>query len=106
MEFHGDGGSIAMASWLKGDAPVSMGHTGKELEHVPLIRPPDLSVVWSRGVGELAHAIAEDRPNRGNGEHGAHLVDVMNAIEESSRTEQPVEVTSSFPSLPPMEWAT
>lgn len=105
MEFHGDAGSIAMSSWLFRDAAVEVADIGQDPQPVPLVRPAERRVVWSRAVSELAHAIAEDRPNRGNGEHGAHLVEVMDAIAESSRRGCPVEVRSSFPPPLPMEWA-
>jgi predicted dehydrogenase len=105
MEFHGDGGSIVMGSWLAGNPPVELARGGRHPEPVPFVRPAERSIVWSRAVRELAHAIAEGRPHRMDGEQAAHLVEVMNAISESSESGHPIEVMSEFPPPPPMEWA-
>jgi predicted dehydrogenase len=105
MEFHGDLGSIVLSSWLNGDAEVELGLTGQDLAPVPLVRPADRSVVWSRALPDLARAIEEGRPHRMSGEQAAHLVEVMNAITRSAEMGSPVEVTSSFPRPEPMEWA-
>jgi hypothetical protein len=53
-------------------------------------------VDWGRALGELAAAIAEDRPHRASGAHAAHVVEILDAVETSVREGRPVEVTSSF----------
>jgi predicted dehydrogenase len=105
MEFHGDLGSIALSSWLDGDAEIELGLTGQDLAPVSLMRPPERGVVWSRALPDLARAIEKGRPHRMSGEQAAHLVEVMNAITSSAATGSPVEVRSSFPPPEPMEWA-
>ncbi len=105
MEFHGDRGSIVLDSWLEADAAVYLAEPGAGLQPVPLVRPVQRGVVWSRAVPELARAIAEGRPHRASGEHAAHLVEIMDAVGTSISSGWPVEVTSSFVPPAPMEWA-
>ena len=53
-------------------------------------------VDWGRALGELADAIAEERPHRASGAHAAHVVEILDAVETSLREGTTVEVTSSF----------
>ena len=41
---------------------------------------------WARALVELGEAIDEDRPHRAGAEHAAHVVEALNAIEESSES--------------------
>lgn len=105
VEFHGDDGSLSLSSWLSADASVEIAPVGGPYEQVPLLRTPEKGIIWSRAVSDLARALQEDRPNRADGEHSAHLVDILHAITRSIETERPVEVTSSFTQPAPVEWA-
>ena len=53
-------------------------------------------VDWGRALGELAAAIAEQRPHRATGAHAAHVVEILDAVETSRREGTAVEVTSTF----------
>ena len=53
-------------------------------------------VDWARALGELADAIAEERPHRAGAAHAAHVVEILDAVETSVREGGTVEVTSSF----------
>jgi predicted dehydrogenase len=47
------------------------------------------------GISDLAEAITYQRPHRANGELGLHVLDVMECILESSRSEQHVKIAST-----------
>ncbi len=49
----------------------------------------------SLGAADLAYAIRTDRPHRANGEMAFHVLDVMHAILDSSRTGRHIELNSS-----------
>jgi predicted dehydrogenase len=106
VEFHGDDGSLVLSNWLDGDASIKLAlRSGKGWEEIPLVRPCEHSVVWSRAVSEMARAIAEHRLHRADGNHGAHLVDILCSIDESIASGGPVDVRSTFTPPEPMEWA-
>jgi predicted dehydrogenase len=105
IELHGDQASLFLASWLKFDSPLELAEVGGAYQPVPLVRQPPASLVWTRGVTDLAEALAEGRPHRPSGEHAAHIVEILSAAQESMRTGRPVAVRSSFPPPEPMEWA-
>jgi len=46
------------------------------------------------GVADMAYAIAHGRPHRASGELAYHVLDVMQAFEESSETGRHIEITS------------
>ena len=49
--------------------------------------------------------IAGQRPQRPTGAQAAHVVEILNAIDNSLRRGGPVDITSSFTPPQPMEWA-
>lgn len=108
LEFHGDVGSVTMENFQGFSGKVHFGlFEESKLEEVPLVKDASqFEVEFGRGVEELAHAIAEERPHRPTGAHAAHVIEIMEAIETSAREGKPVDVTSDFPSPPPMPWAT
>jgi predicted dehydrogenase len=99
IELHGDDGSLFLSSWQEFDATLELARNGGGVETVPVpgaFRGTD----WGRALAELAGAIAEDRPHRATGEHAAHVVEIVEAIETAIVEERPVEVRSSFPRVP------
>jgi hypothetical protein len=54
---------------------------------------------------DLAQAIDEGRPHRAGAEHAAHVVEVLEAVDTSSRDGGSVGVSSTFPIPEPMDWA-
>ena len=54
---------------------------------------------------DLARAIDEGRPHRAGAEQAAHVVEVLNAVEESAGAGGMVDVHSGFPRPEPMDWA-
>ena len=84
LEFHGDDGSLYLATWDEFDSPRrAAGATASAYETVPPLREPYHGIDWSRALSDLAAAIAEDRPHRAGGEHAAHLVEVLEAVQTS-----------------------
>ena len=106
IEFHGDAGSLYLASWTVFDAKLQCADWGKRYEPVKLVRDPYEGCEWGRGVVDMGQAIAEGRPHRATGAQAAHVVEIVSAILASARDEKPVEVTSTFDPPAPMEWAT
>ena len=49
----------------------------------------------SIGLADMAYAIASGRPQRCSGELAYHVLDVMHAFEESSRTGRHIDITST-----------
>jgi hypothetical protein len=72
---------------------------------MPLLREAYGGIDWAAPLLDLKAAIEDDRPHRMGAEHAAHVVDVLNAADESRRTGGAVEVSSSFPPPAPLDWA-
>ncbi|MBE2267570.1 MAG: Gfo/Idh/MocA family oxidoreductase [Anaerolinea sp.] len=105
IEFHGDLGSLYLESFFLADSPLLFAPFNEPLAPIELVRQPETSIRWGRGVHELASALREGRPHRFSGEHAAHITDILNAANESLRTGQPVTIDSAFPPTAPAEWA-
>lgn len=105
LEFHGDLGSLHLASWQNFDAWVGYAEFGKPLAQLPLVREAPAGTPWGRGVADLAQALIEGRPHRATGEQAAHIVEILAAIGQSIASGQQIEITSSFTQPPPQEWA-
>ena len=105
LEFHGDEGSLYMPTWAEFDSRLELQRRGGEYETVPPLREPYPGIDWSRALSDLADAIADGRPHRMTGEHGAHLVEVLEAARGSAAGDGTVEVRSEFPRPEPLEWA-
>jgi predicted dehydrogenase len=105
LEFHGDRGSLWMPTWSDYDSLLSRTRDGEHYEEVPLLRPPQQELRWSRALLDVADAISEGRPHRMSAEHAAHVVEVLDAVDESRRRGGPMPVRSSFEPPAPLEWA-
>lgn len=102
IEFHGDDGSIHIASphWFNASLEVLEPSNG-EYEPYEFERPPLEGVDYARGVTMFADAIKAGRPHHGSGAQAAHVVEIIEAIHKSASTGTQVAVTSSFETLPP-----
>jgi predicted dehydrogenase len=105
IEVHGDEGSIYMPTWAEANSRVELQRRGSEYETIPPVREPFPGIDWGRALVDLARAIEEDRPHRAASEHAAHVVEVLNAVEEAARDDGVVAVRSGFTPPEPMEWA-
>jgi predicted dehydrogenase len=105
IELHGDEGSIYLPTWGEANSRVFLQPRGVEYEQVDWLRPPYEGIDWGRALDDLAEAIEEDRPHRASGEHAAHVVEILEAIETSVAGGGAVAVESSFDPPEPLDWA-
>jgi len=105
VEFHGDRGSLCLSHMSLFNAGLEYADYGKPYAAVAPVREPFQGIEWGRGVIDMADALLEGRPHRATGEHAAHVIEVICAIDESAASARPVEVRSTFPLPAPMEWA-
>jgi predicted dehydrogenase len=98
IEFHGDVGSLRMPNWFSATGILEYADFGQTYQPLdpPKAGADDWNVDWSRGLVDLAQAIKEGRVSRVTGEHAAHVVEILEATNQSVKTNQPVELTSSF----------
>ena len=105
LELHGEEASLWMPTWGESNSRLLRTTNGEDYEPVPLLRPAYDGFDWSLPLVDLAEAIRGGRPHRMGAEHAAHVVDVLNAAEQSSRDGGAVEVSSSFDAPLPLDWA-
>ncbi len=102
---HGDEGSLYMPTWQAANSRLEHQQRGGEYATIPPVREPFPGNDWGRALVDLARAIDEGRPHRAGAEHAAHVVEVLNAVEESAGAGGAVAVHSAFPPPEPMDWA-
>jgi predicted dehydrogenase len=106
LEYHGDAGRIWTGDFQNFDAPVECAVGAEKYRRVPPLRRPYRGVEFARGVEDLADAIRENRPHRATGEHAAHIVEVVAAIQRSIKAKgRSITVKSDFSPPAPMLWA-
>ena len=105
IEFHGDLGSLYLSSWGGFDAAVEFAKYSGSYAPVSYVNEPYKGIEWSRAVVEMASAIAAGRPQRATGAQAAHVVEIMEAIQTSTKEQRPVTITSDFTPPAPMDWA-
>ena len=105
LEIHGDTGSLYLATWADFHSRLEVAKTGGQYEPAPLVREPYHGIEWNRALVDLAHAIDEGRPHTASGEHAAHVVEILDAVNASIQSGRAVAVNSDFAPPAPMEWA-
>ncbi|MER3481071.1 MAG: gfo/Idh/MocA family oxidoreductase [Meiothermus sp.] len=105
IEFHGDRGSLRLHSWFGANSPLEYADFNQPYQPIPSLRPTEVGIDWARGLVDYAQALQTGRPSRVTGEHAAHVVEILEATNQSARTHQPVELTSSFTPPALMDWA-
>ncbi len=105
IEFHGEKGSLHLHSWFMANSALEHSDFGQQYAPVPLVRPAEVGLDWARGLVDFTTAITDDRPSRVTGEHAAHVVEILEATNESARTGLAVELKSRFAPPAPMDWA-
>jgi predicted dehydrogenase len=102
IEFHGDTGSLHLASWQNFDSGLQVAEFGGSYAPVATLAPPFAGTDWGRALDELAEAIRDGRPHRAGADHAAHVIEILDAIEASVAGAGTVAVSSSFvPPAPP-----
>lgn len=93
IEIYGSEGSLSVPDPNRFDGPVRLLKAGEsewqEIEHTH-------STEVSRGIGvaDMAYGIAHNRPFRANGDLAFHVLDIMQAFEESSQTGRHITLES------------
>ena len=105
LELHGDDGSLHLAAWDRVRFAHRAAGAWRGVSDGRALREPYHGKDWSRALSDLAAAIAEDRPHRASGEHAAHLVEVLEAVQTSLRDGGTVDVRSVFSPPEPLDWA-
>jgi predicted dehydrogenase len=105
FEVHGDEGSVVLGDFQSFNTDVQASPFGEPLETVDPVREPFEGIEWARAITEFADAKAEGRPPRVTGRQAAHIVEILEAITQSARTQSPVDLTSTFTPPTPLPWA-
>jgi predicted dehydrogenase len=95
VEIHGTEGSMKLPDPNGFAGPVSLFRYGmKDWQEMPLSHgyTDSLRIM---GVADMANAIRSGRPNRCSGQMGYHVLDVMHALGDSSRSGREVEIEST-----------
>jgi alcohol dehydrogenase (NADP+) len=95
LELHGDEGSLHLADAAAFDAAgsVEFARLGREYRAVPS-QQPSKDLTYGSGVAEMAAAIEAGRGNYFDGTRAAHLVEVIEAIEQCADSGDPIAVDS------------
>lgn len=96
LEIQGTTGTLSMPDPNMFDGPVRVRRLGEVgWREIPLSHAHTAN---SRclGVADMAYAIRTGRPHRAHGDLAFHVLDVMHAILEASKTGQHIELTSTF----------
>lgn len=93
IEIYGTEGTLSLPDPNFFGGPVRIRHARAETwSEVPLTHSAEVG----RGIGvaDLAYALAYNRPHRASGEMAYHVLDIMQAFEESSQEGHHVEIES------------
>jgi predicted dehydrogenase len=105
IEFHGDIGSLHLHSWFSATSELEYAEFGEEYQPVPLAREATVGIDWARGLQDFTDAIKQNRTSRVTGEHAAHVVEILEATNESAKIGKTVELHSRFTPPDAMDWA-
>jgi predicted dehydrogenase len=105
IEFHGDVGSLHLQSWFMANSSLSYAEFQQAYVPVELAQEAKVGLDWARGLQDFTDAIVENRASRVTGEHAAHVVEILEATNQSAKTGQTIELHSRFTPPEPMDWA-
>jgi predicted dehydrogenase len=105
IEFHGDKGSLHLESWFSGNCGLYYADFEKTYESVASFKTTDVGIDWAVGLQDFTDSIKASKPSRVTGEQAAHVVEILEATNESIKTGRTVELTSTFTPPAPMDWA-
>ena len=96
IEIHGTEGSLSVPDPNRFDGTVhTMSGGRREWEDVPLTHTTNIG--RGAGVADMAYAIQSGRPHRASGVMAFHVLDIMQALKESSAQGRHIEIESSLP---------
>ena len=94
MEIHGSDGSLSLQKPNQFDGEVSILKAGsRQWEDIPFSHTPNIG--RGAGVADMAYAIQSGRPHRASGDLAFHVLDIMQALEESAAAGQHIEIKST-----------
>ena len=105
IEFHGDKGSLHLESWFAANGGLHYADFEEEYQVVPSFKTTDTGIDWAVGLQDFTDSIKAAKPSRVTGEQAAHVVEILEATNESVKTGRTIELTSSFIPPAPMDWA-
>jgi predicted dehydrogenase len=107
LELHGDKGMLWLRTWGDAHSELLRSKTDNADDYEPVepVRPPYRGIDWARPIADLAEAVVEGRRPRASGEHAAHVVEILDAIDASGRDGGPVAVRSAFTPPEPLPWS-
>ena len=95
IEIHGTEGSLSVPDPNGFDGEVSMVKGGaRDWIDIPLTHTTNIG--RGAGVADMALAIQSGRPHRASGDMAFHVLDIMQALEESAAAGQHINITSTL----------
>ena len=95
MEIHGSEASLALQNPNMFDGAVSVLNAGSR-DWVDIPPTHTTNIGRGAGVADMAYAIQSGRPHRASGEIAFHVLDIMQALEESAAQGQHIEIQSTL----------
>ena len=103
IEIHGEDGSLSVPDPNRFDGEVRLLEGGAQAWHdIPLTHTTNIG--RGAGVADMAYAIQSGRPHRASGDLAFHVLDIMQALDESAALGQHVDIESTLElplALPP-----
>ena len=94
IEIHGEAGSLTVPDPNRFDGEVNVLKGGtREWIDVPLTHTPNIG--RGAGLADMAYAIQSGRPHRASGDLAFHVLDIMQALEESAAQGRRIEIKST-----------
>ncbi len=95
IEIHGTEGSLTVPDPNRFDGDVTAIKGGaREWDDIPLTHSTNIG--RGAGVADMAYAIQSGRPHRASGDLAFHVLDIMQALEESAAQGQHIEIKSTL----------
>ena len=95
IEIHGEAGSLTVPDPNRFDGAVTTAKGGtREWADIPLTHTTNIG--RGAGVADMAYAIQSGRPHRASGDLAFHVLDIMQALEESAAASQHIAIKSTL----------
>ena len=103
IEIHGETGSLTVPDPNRFDGKVTMVDENAKREWGRALQWQDIPLTHTTnigrgaGVADMAYAIQSGRPHRASGELAFHVLDIMQALEESAAQGRHIDIESTLP---------